>query len=621
MKCLNDEEKDIKEKNQKNKDSILGKKSSDHFFLNLVAALFNNMNLVNNQNVELSPTTDLEFNLHTNSNISIIDKLIYDLNIYYPSFDSKRENMIKDIINGLDVKDEYYKEYKTINKICYDSIPNFKKNMYLNLSLFPFSYYDIKKSKIMKYDMKLKINDDKFGLVIYESKIEELNSIIKIIKDLKTIVSDVFDYFQNIYVIFQVKSYEDLMEVINDDKVNKIFLENDNNDDNQKIKYIFDDISLYNQGNNSKEGKNMHNLYDLISLNNKEKYEYDNVTKNKYGQEYYFILDQNNKVISINGDIWHLVDKIFLFIVNFKKEKKSYLEIVKEKENKKNEKFKLLKEVISFISKLKELKYIFTISFNLSFNVSINKEFSNIMIKKIKSIDLRGEFRTKEYNYLTNLLNSLKSKNKNIYFDLIEFPTIDIDVDFTDMTCLKCSKIIPEDKHFYYCYECNVKYCYECVQEQLKKSGKEKYIDKKHNLLFFKTRNKNNFKNLDRYKLGNNKFTESDNDDDFSESHSAICNGCSGHFLITQRYVCITCRPGKHFENGFIDFCQQCITKMCNDENSKKVLEEKANDFLYSTENNFTRGHQLETNHKHDEDIYLFLPLQYEGVRHPYDNY
>ena len=613
MKCLNEEEKDIKEKNQKKKDSILGKKSSDHYFLNLVAVLFNNMNLINNQNVILRPA-DIELKLYTDSDISVIDKLIYNLYIYYPSFDSKMKNMSNDIINELNVKDEYYKENKTIKRIYNDFEPKFKKNMYLNLSLFPFHYYDIKKNKIMKYDMKLKINDNKFGLVIYESNIKELSSIIKIIENLKKIVSNVFDYFQNIYVIFQVKSNESLMEVINDDKVNKIFLENDNNDDNQKIKYLFDVISLYNQGKNNEDVKDVYNLYEIISLN-------ENKTKSEIPKEYYFILDQNNKVISIEGDILHLIDKIFLFIANFKKEKKTYLEIVKEKEDKKNEKFKLLKEIITFISKLKKLDYIFSITFNISFNVSINKEFSNIVIKKINSLDLTGHFRTKEYNYLTNLLNLLKSKNKNISFNLVEYPTVDIDVDFTDMKCLKCSAMIPEDKHFYYCYICNTKYCYECVQEQLKKKGKEKYIDKNHNLLFFKTRNKNNFTNLDRDKLGNNKFTESDDMNDFSESHSAICNGCRGRFNKTARYVCINCKPGKYFSNGYIDFCHPCIEKMCNDENNKKVLEETANDTLSSNDSNFTKGHKLEINHRHDEHIYLLLPLQYEGVGHPYNNY
>ncbi len=160
MKCLNDEEKDMRDKSQKKNVSVLGKKSSDHYFMNLFAALFNNMNLSNNQNIELSPT-DLELNLNTNSNISVIDKLIYNLNILYPSFDSKMEKMNKDIINELNVKDEYYKENKIINKICIDFMPKFKKNMYLNLSLFPFCYYDIKKNKIMKYDMKLKTNQDK----------------------------------------------------------------------------------------------------------------------------------------------------------------------------------------------------------------------------------------------------------------------------------------------------------------------------------------------------------------------------------------------------------------------------------------------------------------------------
>ena len=40
--------------------------------------------------------------------------------------------------------------------------------------------------------------------------------------------------------------------------------------------------------------------------------------------------------------------------------------------------------------------------------------------------------------------------------------------------------------------------------------------------------NKKNFMNLDRIKLGENKFAESTNDNQFNTSHSAICNGCRG---------------------------------------------------------------------------------------------
>ena len=40
---------------EKKKDSVLGKTSSDQYLLNVISSLFNNMSLVNNQNVKLTP--------------------------------------------------------------------------------------------------------------------------------------------------------------------------------------------------------------------------------------------------------------------------------------------------------------------------------------------------------------------------------------------------------------------------------------------------------------------------------------------------------------------------------------------------------------------------------------
>jgi hypothetical protein len=255
----------------------------------------------------------------------------------------------------------------------------------------------------------------------------------------------------------------------------------------------------------------------------------------------------------------------------------------------------------------------------------INEEFNDIIIKEITKIFIRGEFRTKEYQYLNALFNSLKSKIKSkeklIDVDLIEIPTINIDVDFTDIKCQKCSNSITDDSYLYYCYICKMFYCFECVHEQLKNEGKKKYIDQKHNLLFFKTRNKNKFRNIEKNKLGNNKFAESTDDNQFNNRHSAICNGCRGNFMEKARYVCMTCRPGRYLSDGYIDFCGSCIDKMCKNENDKKNLEEKANEEICCDHNEFTNGHIINNVHKHDEHIYLLLPLEYTEVGYAYNEY
>ena len=271
---------------------------------------------------------------------------------------------------------------------------------------------------------------------------------------------------------------------------------------------------------------------------------------------------------------------------------------------------------------MKNFNYLFDIEFNISFNASINEECSDIFLKEISNIYLDATLRSNDLKYLSNLLNLIKSKNKNknIEYKIEELETFNIDIDFTNMKCFKCLKSIPEDKHLYYCYICKTKYCYECVNEQLKKTGKEKYIDQKHNLLFFKTRNKNSFICLDKQRFGKNRFAESSGNNDFSRRHSAICNGCRNGFLNMARYVCMHCRPGVYLSDGYVDYCQNCIEKMCSDDKNKRELEENANEDIFGS-NTFTRNFIFLNRHLHDQHIYLLLPMQYEGGGNPYKDY
>jgi hypothetical protein len=385
------------------------------------------------------------------------------------------------------------------------------------------------------------------------------------------------------------------------ENINKYFMKNNKNEDNQKLKILFHLFSSYN---NAFQKEYIHYFFQ------------------QQGKDFFFILGEDNKIISICNDSQKFNDKIFLFIRKFKNHNNNYLEYSLEKENKKKERISILKQLITFISNLKNLEYLFTIDFEISFVACINEEFNDILIKEISRIIIRGEFRTKEYQYLINLLkNKSKGKKTIIDVDLNEMPTIDIDIDFTDVKCQKCSTNIPNDNYLYYCFICKMYYCLKCIKEQLKNEGKNKYIDQKHNLLFFKTRNKNNFRDIDKNKLGNNKFAESTDDNQFNSRHSAICNGCRGRFVGMERYVCITCRPGIYLSGGYIDFCAECIDKMCKNENDKRNLEEKANEDICYRRNKFTEGHIIRNIHKHDEHIYLFLPLEYTQVGHAYNDY
>lgn len=600
---INESQKDEKKDKKKRKGCIFSNKSTENYLFNVISYILCNKN----EFEEPLKANDFDINLFTDSNMSKIDKLIYALKLNYFTFNPKRDkikNLIlyKELPAEIKINDEYYNNiyFKRINV---DLFPSFHKNMLLDISCFPFYSYNTNKKTFQKYHMQP--NNKKFTLCLYTSKCKnsDIDLLIKIVEGLK-IIDNISDYFNDIYIIFQMKEKEEIAD-IQYDNLNKLIRNDNKKNDRIKIQFLFNFLSLYNSN-------------DCINIF---------IEKNNFGEEYYFILNEENKIISIKTDIQSLIGRIVLFIINLKnirkKEKEKYFDVFqKQKIEKNKDKNDGLIKILYFISKLKELDYIFELDFQISFNVCVNEELNSINIRAINEIIIRGKLQTKEFNNLQKLLNAIKTKK--VTSNLIEINSLDIDIDFEDMKCFKCTKIIPEDKHLYYCYVCKTKYCYECVQEQQKKEGKGKFIDQKHNLIFFKTRNKERFKALNKYRFGNNRFTESTNNNQFSDSHSAICNGCRGNFDNMQRYVCIHCKPGVYLANygGYIDYCQECITKMNTDENQKKVLEDKAIGKIRSQENNFTSGHIIEFHHNHDEHIYLFLPLEYTNIdERPYNNY
>lgn len=60
---------------------------------------------------------------------------------------------------------------------------------------------------------------------------------------------------------------------------------------------------------------------------------------------------------------------------------------------------------------------------------------------------------------------------------------------------------------------------------------------------------------------------------------------------------------------------------MCTNENEKENLEHNSDEVICCDNSNFTKGHTIDTNHKHDEHIYLLLPLQYNDTQEYKYNY
>ena len=78
-------------------------------------------------------------------------------------------------------------------------------------------------------------------------------------------------------------------------------------------------------------------------------------------------------------------------------------------------------------------------------------------------------------------------------------------------------------------------------------------------------------KNIDKYKLGRIQ-SYSENKKNF---HS-ICNCCEKD-IYDCRWVCLTCRPGKYQDSGFVDFCDNCMNSIKNKDKNDKIYNEIRN--------------------------------------------
>ena len=627
MECEIKEEKEEKEeKKEKNEINIfepdtkeiknkLLKNRLKNNLLNLTAYLIYNRN---NFEEKIQPN-ELELILETNSNISIYPNLIYKAKLKYDVFNPKRDlvaniPLYKQIPAEIEMGDEYYN--KNTFELIVDITPEIKKGITLDISQFPFFYYEDEELKeINKNEIKSILECEKgiYNLCIYITDYRrqggEQITIVENIIEMDTF----FQFFKNIFVIIELYNHAKLNDFKNDEKLSQ-YLNTDNND-KKKVKILFNFLSSYTINKNNKNPIN-------IFQENKKIFDTDtDIDLKNENMNYFFILDYNNKIVEIKP-MAKLGAIITYVLLEFKRNKnnKDEINIFNKDENEDKTYIEEGLKLIYFIKNLKKLNlnYAFEISFNFSFTMYPNDELTKIELKKINQLKFNGTFFTKEYNYLKNIKEKLKYSSNDII--LKELPTIDIDIDFNNMECQKCKEEINEDSYLYYCYICKIKYCYKCVQSQLKSEKKmDKYIDKKHHLLFFKTKDKNNFKEIELIKLGKNKFVESE-EEDLISWRNTTCNGCRNRLSNNiQRYICLCCRKGKRIDGGYIDFCSTCIEKMCNNKTEKENLEKTANEVIDNF-NDFLSEYKVNVEHKHDTHIYLMMPFQIDR-NDGYDNY
>ena len=502
--------------------------------------------------------------------------------IHFENLDKIMQNFLKWKEN----KEKNYKEKPNIKDfaaIFMHAYPLVRKNLQIDISTITFkqvkkneenikALVDFKMEKFkpgdkdIVYFVSFKLNQKKhkFG------KIEQLLDQFK-----QDALKDFWNFYQKAYFIFCV---EDEKSILSEYELFPDFLKKANEEDPhaQFIFYV------------DPPGESPDQVMNIFKMSEFEK-------------DYYFMMGPNNIIercdsMLCSGDV---VEN------SIKRKKAEQKEKIKEEDIN-----KALTSFYDFVSNIQKYKYNFFFSYQIEVCLKFNKD-KNFILSYVNFSHLIAEVRTNEFKILKECTDIFKPD----ICELQEIETFDIPIDFNQNMCIKCKNQIQNNDPMYYCYKCKEKYCTECVLKNFndeKNKGIKKFIDPKHNLLFFKTRNLENFKIIDKYKLGKDSFA-SCTDDAKLGNHSFSCNGCgAGQNYVKPRYLCLTCRPGLMQDNGFNDFCIDCIDHMNkNDAQGQKVQNDEYD--LYSRETRFFYEDKTKAKHDHNNHIYLMIALEFKG--------
>ena len=326
---------------------------------------------------------------------------------------------------------------------------------------------------------------------------------------------------------------------------------------------------------------------------------------NDYGKNYFFLMSPDYKIYKsdnmlFSGDIIEEAIKM----KNKEKEDKT-----KDEKELKRQRYDAFIKLYDFYTKLKDIKY--ALYFSSEFEVCLKYINENFYISYIDFYKIAADLRPKEYEVVQELTKILKPED---WEDVRKIELFDIPVDFKNNICKVCKEVIGVDKPMYYCYKCPAnenKYCSKCVMDHYKNKelkGKKKFIDQKHNLLFFKTRNVESFKQIDKFKLGEDIFTQYNEDNQF-ENFQRLCYGCKRKFNDSPRYICLNCNKGTLIYGRYHDYCQNGIDHMMNnDEEGKKIQETEERLYGFETRTLLTNNETYK--HNNDEHVYLMIALE-----------
>ena len=526
-------------------------------------------------------------------------EIFHSLNICNCKYDPKStatkkiihsEDLEKIMLNFLKWKESKEKQFKDkpnikdFAAIFMHAYPMVRKNLQIDISTITFKQVkknDENKNAIVDFKMDQFKPDDKdivyfvsFKLNQKKHKFGKIEQLLEQFKQEE--LKDFWNFYQKAYFIFCI---EDEKLILSEYELFPDFLKKANEGSDPHAQFIF---------YVDPPGESPDQVMNIFKMSEFEK-------------DYYFMMGPSNVIersdsMLCSGDV----------VENAIKRKKAE----QNKKIKEEDIIKALTTFYDFVSNIQKYKYNFFISYQLEVCLKFNKD-QNLILSYVNFSHFIAEVRTNEFKKLKESMDIFKP---DIY-ELQEIKTYDIQIDFNQNMCIKCKKKIPDNDPMYYCYKCKEKYCTECVLKNFNdenNKGIKKFIDPKHNLLYFKTRNPENFKIIDEYKLGKDNFATT-TDDSKLGAHRFSCNGCSvSDNYVKPRYLCLTCRPGLMQDNGFNDFCIDCIEHMNKDDAKGKQMQNDEYE-LYSKETRFFYEDKTKAKHDHNNRIYLMIALEFKG--------
>ena len=588
------------------KEKIIGKKIIN-LIKNYALTVINNKNDINkNLNSE-------DLNIILSSGNGRKKKIFSKLSIFNACFDAKtysKNNIakfdeLKNLIEPLDEEGIY--PFNEFEEIEFNFFPKIKRGVKLNLS--PFEFQQFKESEEIKTFDQSFFNskyDNKNLLCIYTTKLDgnrhKFKKIIDLIDKILDHKKKFFTIYKKLIIIFEIKSKEQIEE---------------------EMMHFPVELGEINNSDFYEQFKDIEILFNIRKENDDDSPSYI-FTNNDLRKTFYFILDPDN--IVLKAKTLNYPESLIKELINEEDESdKGYNEGVLDtkelfgnltKEEILDKKIECFYKFFDFLKDIKKPRYYFYLSYHFNLILKYDQIEDKLLIKDILFTRFNGNFRPAEYNYLREIVSIFKPE----IMQFKEIEVLNVDIDFSDMTCCKCSKIIKDDEELFYCYICKDKYCFNCVKNHVQNNnGKNKFIDPQHNLLFFKTRNKDDLRNIDKYKVGKNCFASSP-EEKLGRFTNVQCNGCGIQFAVSARYICLSCHPGLTRNDGFNDYCQNCIEHMmANDDKGRNLQTEKM--YIYNTEINLLNGDNTYITHDHKSHIYLIVPLACNEEDNPYYDY